>query len=171
MCYKFVYLIAALGLTVTAVDAVAAEEHAEPHTPLATEHEGAPHDHEVLSTTHLERNMKAMRDVMTRIAQAKDPAEKQRLLNIHMLAMLEQIRTIRALHAQAGHDHGAHEHGSKGSQREDSGTASATGTAMQGCRMLGLHQQTEERVSAVEQLLEQLLEHEAAREKEGSQSR
>jgi hypothetical protein len=70
------------------------------HHPQAAEGAGAKsHD----PAQHLSENMKTMQDVMARVRQATDPEEKKRLLRVHMLAMQEQIRTMRAAGA-GGHD-------------------------------------------------------------------
>ena len=38
-----------------------------------------------------------MRELMAKIQEATDPAEKKRLLGVHMLGMQEQIKAVRAI--------------------------------------------------------------------------
>jgi hypothetical protein len=120
---------------------------------------------------HLRANMKAMQDIMARIRDTADPAEKRRLLRVHMLAMQEQIRTMRSATPAA------HDHGGDGGAKE-SGAAGKGGDAMKDAGMMGgmmkggmmkMHKKVEGRLDALEGLLEQLIEHEAAEDALGSQ--
>jgi Ni/Co efflux regulator RcnB len=164
-------LLALLTVSVLAAPiARAAQEEADQaehsaHHPQAAEGTGAKsHD----PAQHLSENMKTMQDVMARLRQATDPEEKKRLLRVHMLAMQEQIRTMRA--AGAGeHDHSgggdAKEHKDGGAPEGKGGDAKKGGMmggGMMGGGMMKMHKKMEQRVEALEQLLEQLIEHEAA---------
>ena len=93
------HLLAA-GLALAGSSALSAED--------VDEHAGhqPPKEHEVTSQTHLQKNMQTMRELMAKIQEATDAAEKKRLLGVHMLAMQEQIKALRAMSATGGeHDH------------------------------------------------------------------
>ena len=119
---------------------------------------------------HLRANMKAMQDVMARVRDTTDAAEKRRLLRVHMLAMQEQIRTIRSA-GSAAHDHGNQgdakgSEGKGGDAKKDSGMM---GGGMMKGGMMKMHKKVEQRLDSLEGLLEQLIEHEAAEDALGSQ--
>jgi hypothetical protein len=143
-----------------------ATDHAA-HHPEAAEGAGAKrHD----PAQHLRENMKTMQDVMARVRQSGDPEEKKRLLRVHMLAMQEQIRTMRAAGA-GGHDHsggGGAKEGKAGEAPDGKGGDAKKdgmmGGGMMGGGMMKMHKKVEQRLEALEQLLEQLVEHEAAEE-------
>jgi hypothetical protein len=115
--------------------------------------------------------MKTMQDVMARIRDTADPAEKKRLLRVHMLAMQEQIRTMRSA-SPAAHDHGGAGAAKDGSG-EGEGSDSTKDEGMMGGMMKGgmmkMHKQVAGRLDAIEELLGQLIEHEAAEDALGSQ--
>jgi hypothetical protein len=140
-----------------------ADEHAGHHPPAAAAGEAAQpaKQHEVTSPSHLQKNMETMREVMGRIRETTDPAEKRRLLGVHMLAMQEQIKSIRAMSARGG----GHDHSAGGGDGKQSGKTGEGGTGMGGMMgkggMMKMHKQTEQRIDALEQLMEQVIEHEA----------
>jgi hypothetical protein len=118
---------------------------------------------------HLQMNMKTMQEVMTKIGETTDPAEKKRLLRVHMLAMQEHIKTMRSISAdqQPGSGSSAHDHGDQGTKGGDSKKGGVMGGGMMGGGMMGggmmkMHKKVEQRLDAIEQLLEQLIEHGAA---------
>ena len=123
----------------------------------------------------------AMQDLMAKIRETTDPAEKKRLLGVHMLAMKEQIKTIRSVYATTG----GHEHGDEG--KGDAGKADmgkgdggkGDGGKQGGMGMMGekgmmgggmmmkkMHKEMEQRMDALEQLLQQFIEHEAVEQGE-----
>jgi hypothetical protein len=134
-------------------------DHAAHHPEAAEGTAAKRHD----PAQHLRENMKTMQDVMARVRQSNDPEEKKRLLRVHMLAMQEQIRTMRAAGA-GGHDHseggGAKEGQAAEAPAGKGGDAKKGG--MMGGGMMKMHKKMEQRLEALEQLLEQLIEHEAA---------
>jgi Ni/Co efflux regulator RcnB len=137
-------------------DTPAEDEHAG-HHPAAAQASGQPsHD----PAEHLRANMKTMQDVMARIRDTADPAEKKRLLRVHMLAMQEQIRTMRAP-APDAHDHGGEAQGKGGEAKKDGGMGMMKGEMMGG-GMMKMHKKVDQRLDALEGLIEQLIEHEAA---------
>jgi hypothetical protein len=164
-------LLAALILAVPGAraeqDQQGKDEHAGHHPSDAQ----SPGTREHSPAEHLRANMKTMQDVMARIRDTADPAEKKRLLRVHMLAMQEQIRTMRSATPAA------HDHGGDGGAKE-SGAAGKGGDAMKDAGMMGgmmkggmmkMHKKVEGRLDALEGLLEQLIEHEAAEDALGSQ--
>lgn len=164
-------LLALLTVSVLGVQIARAEQEGadkvdhSAHHPQAAEGTGAKsHD----PAQHLGENLKTMQDVMARVRQSTDPEEKRRLLRVHMLAMQEQIRTMRASGA-GGHDHSggdeAKEHQEGGAPEGKGGDGKKGGMmggGMMGGGMMKMHKKMEQRVEALEQLLEQLIEHEAA---------
>jgi hypothetical protein len=155
-------------------------DHAAHHAPEAQTAGTKRHD----PAQHLRENMKTMKDVMARVRQSTDPEEKKRLLRVHMLAMQEQIRTMRA--TAGGHDHGAGGEGKEGKggetkkecmpgaaeDKEGKDGETKKGSMMGGGMMRGgmmkMHKKMEQRMEALEQLIEQLIEHEAAEDDLGS---
>jgi hypothetical protein len=160
-------LLATLLLAVPALAAEDADAHAGHHPPAATEDASGQPDHDVVSAAHLGQNMETMRDVMAKIRQTADPAERKRLLGVHMLAMEEQIKVIRAVYANAGgHEHGAAgESKERGAKDKDKGMMGKE-TMGAGMMMKKMHKQMEQRMDALEQLLQQFIEHEAVEEAE-----
>jgi hypothetical protein len=169
--------LTALLLSAPILAADDADEHAGHHPPAAAEDGSGQPDHKVGSATHLQKNMQTMQDLMAKIRETTDAAEKKRLLGVHMLAMQEQIKTIRSVYAKAG----GHEHGDEGKAdagKADAGKADAgkDGKGKQGgmmgeggmmgggMMMKKMHKQMEQRMDAVEQLLQQFIEHEAVEE-------
>ena len=153
-----------------------ADEHAGHHPPAAAEDSPGAGDHKAGSVTHLQQNMQTMQDLMAKIRETTDPAEKKRLLGVHMLAMQEQIKTIRAVYARAGGqergDGGKGEGGKdgqgKGGEGKQGGMMGEKGGMMGEKGMMGggmmmkkMHKQMEQRMDALEQLLQQFIEHEA----------
>ena len=162
--------LAALLLAAPVLAAEDADEHAGHHPPAAAEDGPGQSDHKTGSATHLQKNMQTMQDLMAKIRETTDPAEKKRLLGVHMLAMQEQIKTIRAVYAEAGgHEHGDGGKGEGGKDGEGKAGEGKQGGMMGEKGMMGggmmmkkMHKQMEQRMDALEQLTEQLIEHEAA---------
>jgi hypothetical protein len=165
-------LFALLSAALLAAPAARAAQANDDDSPAAHQHgtdEGSgqqAHD----PARHLQLNMKTMHDVMARIRDATDPEEKRRLLKVHMLAMQEQIRTIRTASA-GGHDHAGEAGEGKGGEGKggDAKDGGMKKGGMMGGGMMKMHKKMEQRTEALEQLLEQLIEHEAA--EDGLQSR
>jgi hypothetical protein len=169
-------LLAALVLTVPGAraeqDQPAKDEHAGHHPSEAQ----PPGTKEHSPAEHLQANMKAMHDVMARLRDTADPAEKKRLLRVHLLAMQEQVQTMRSASAPA-HDHsgastakdgGGESKGGDGTKDEGMMEGMMKGGMMKG-GMMKMHKQVEGRLDAIEGLLEQLIEHQAAQDALGSQ--
>lgn len=85
------------------------------------------------------------RELMARIQQSRDPAEKEKLMHEHMQAMREGMAMMREM--------------GSGMMM---GMPSAA--AMKDCGMMSGHAQMERRLDAMQQMMEQMLEHEAARD-------
>jgi hypothetical protein len=157
---KHIAFLLAAGLALAGSPALGAEdadEHAGHHPPAAAAGGDAqpPKQHEVTSQTHLQKNMQTMRELMAKIQEATDPAEKKRLLGVHMLAMQEQIKALRAMSAADDE----HEHSGGDSEGKQGGMMGKGGMIMK-----KMHEKTEQRIDALEQLMEQVIEHEAVQE-------
>ena len=135
----------------------------------------------------VDEGMKQLQDLMTQIEQSSDPAKRETLLHEHMLAMLEQIKLLRsqiegmnmAMMTMGGGQDGGGQMGMMGGDKKKSGTKPAkTGTGksggmmcsemmgdgMMGGGMMGMHKMMEQRLSMIEQLLGQSIEHAHMRE-------
>jgi len=159
---RFLCLFAAIVLTTAtahAAEADEADEHAGHHqaveAPEAPEMEQ--HDHDVLSATHLQENMKAMREMMAQIRATNDPAEKKRLLKAHMLAMREQIKVMLAMSSMRP-GAGGMQHGKGGDMMKGDMMDEGMGGMMMQKKQ---HKMMERRMNSMEQLMQQLIEHES----------
>jgi len=162
---RLLCMLAAIVLSTSAAlaaDDDEADEHAGHHPSAeAAEAVDAPgadeHEHAVMSATHLQQNMKMMQELMAKIRETTDPEEKKRLLKAHMLAMQEQIKVMRAMAAMhAGPHHRQH---GKGGDMMMKGSMMGEGM-MGGGMMMKQHRMMQRRMDAMEQLMEQLIEHE-----------
>lgn len=90
--------------------------------------------------------------LMERIRQSRDPAERRQLMHEHMQAMREGMAMMREMGPVAG---GGMMRGA--ARAGDAPAGSARG-------MAGGHEMMAKRMTAMQQLMEQLLEHEAARD-------
>jgi hypothetical protein len=169
-------LLAALIVAVSGARAQQDQPGEEKHPGHETSGAPSPGMKQHSPAEHLRANMKAMQDVMARLRDTVDPAERKRLLRVHMLAMQEQIHTMRPA-GSAAHDHGeagaAKDGGAEGKGGDSAKGEGVMGEMMKGGMMKGgmmkMHQKVEERFDALEGLLEQLIEHEAAEDALGSQ--
>ena len=103
-------LLTALLLAAPVLAADDADEHASHHPAPAADDGAGQRDNKAGPANRLQKNMQAMEDLMVKIRETADAAEKKRLLGLHMQAMQEQIRTIRTAYAKSG----GHEHGDAG---------------------------------------------------------
>ncbi|MCC7547986.1 MAG: hypothetical protein IT532_09485 [Burkholderiales bacterium] len=116
-----------------------------------------------------------MRSLIAQAQTAQDPAARQRLLGEHVQAMREQLRAMRAAaqppaqpsaqpSAQTEHDHAGAEatDAVPPADRKGRGMMKGKGDMMKGKgAMMGMHRRVEQRLDAIEQMLEQLVEREA----------
>jgi len=130
----------------------------------------------------LQQGMKRLQELMTQIEQSSDPAERERLLHEHMLAMLEEIKLLRSqsegmqmgMMMMGG---GSGQMGMMGSDQKQAATKSGKkdkgagtmgpgmmGGGMMGGAMMGMHTMMQQRLDVLEQLLEQEIRHTHARE-------
>jgi len=128
----------------------------------------------------VDQGMKHLQDLMTQIEQSSDPAQREMLLHEHMIAMLEQLKLLRsqtegmnmAMMMGDGGQMGMmggkkKKSGMKSSKKDKSGgmmCSEIMGDGMMGPGMMGMHKMMEKRLSMVEQLLEQSIEHAHMRE-------
>ncbi len=160
----------------------AQHQHAAPpaqDAPAASGEKSA-HAHGGTKLDAMQKNMKRLQAVMAQLRQATDPGVRKQLLEEHMRGMLQQIRLMRAAaaapnmammesgstaaeSAKAPGEAGQHQHAAEPSAPGDQGGAGKTGGGkMMGGGMMKMHEQVQQRLDMIEQLLEQMLEHGAA---------
>jgi hypothetical protein len=126
--------------------------------------------------------MKHLQDLMAKIQQTSDPAEREALLHEHMIAMLEQIKLLRSqtegmqmamMMMGGGKDSGGGQMGMMGgdkkggmkSGKKDKNKSGGMmcsemmGDGVMGSGMMGMQQMIQKRLGMVEQLLEQSIKH------------
>ncbi len=97
--------------------------------------------------------------LMQRIEQTRDPAERQRLMQEHLQAMREGMGMMRGMGVMgAGMMMGQ---GPAGSGKGMSGDKAG---GMMGCDMMAGHAMMEKRIDMMQQMMEQMLRRDAARE-------
>ena len=165
---------AAFGFMAGAWAQPADEDHSAHHAAPPSGSAAAPAA--VASDGGIRNDMKHVQDLMARVRQTVDPERRRALLAEHLNALREQVRAMRAASArppmammsqdgpreersQASGDtiHAAHEH----NVAEGTGDTPKRGM-MGGGMMMKMHRRVEQRLDAIEQLLEQLVEREIA---------
>lgn len=114
----------------------------------------------------LAKGFERMRSLIAQAQAEQDPAARRRLLGEHAQAMRDQVRAMRAATRpgeRAVHDHAAAEARSPDSatERKRRGPMGDGGMMRGKGGMMGMHQRVEQRLDAIEQMLEQLVEREA----------
>lgn len=154
-----------LGLALPALAQDQTDEHAGHHPAPA----GQADTPEIPARDGFER----MRSLIAQAQAAQDPAVRSQLLTEHLQLMREQVRAMRVppgTAADAGHDHGAAAAaqtaesdgaGKKGGMMEKCGMMDKGGMMKKKGGMMGMHKRVEQRLDAIEQMLEQLVEREA----------
>jgi hypothetical protein len=94
--------------------------------------------------------------LMQQIQQADDPAQRRELLSLHLQALREEMRLIRA--SRAGMKMSMQEDGKK-----DAGSMMKEGGMMGGGMMM--HKEVEQRLDMLERLMQQMIEREAAEQR------
>ena len=157
-----------LSLTAPAVLAEHdADEHAghHPQEQAAAPAPQAEHDHSQ-GGGKLQQNMKKMQDLMAQILKTEDPKMRSELLQQHLQAMREQIMMMRRMAAMKmemmGGDGKGDATGGDGKAEKKEGMMDGKKGGMMGGGMMMMHKKMEQRVDMLEQLLEQMVEHEAA---------
>lgn len=130
-----------------------------------------PETHTQAPAHPLSAGFERMRSLIAQAQTAQDPAARQRLLGEHVQAMREQLRAMRAAaqppaqpSAQTEHDHAGAEatDAVPPADRKGRGMMKGKGDMMKGKgAMMGMHRRVEQRLDAIEQMLEQLVEREA----------
>ena len=144
------YALAALlacTLAVPLSHAAEEEDHAghHPGTDAADEASAVP------KKDKMHAKMKKMQEQMEKIHESKDPEERQKLMQEHMESMREGMKAMRGMGKRP-----------KGECPEEEGDG---GTAEKGGMMGGMmkkHKLVEDRLDAMQKMIEQMLEHEAA---------
>jgi len=143
------YALAALlacTLAVPLSHAAEEEDHAghHPGTDAADEASAAP------KKDKMHAKMKKMQEQMERIRASKDPEERQKLMQEHMESMREGMKAMRGMGRKP-----------KGEcPDEGDGEAAEKGGMMGG--MMKKHKLVEDRLDAMQKMMEQMLENEAA---------
>jgi hypothetical protein len=116
--------------------------------------------------------MKTMQDQMAKIHSTTDPKEREKLLKEHMQSMREGMKMMGAMMDKGGmgmmggKKKSAQADAAKDAQGADAATGSAAaggqgGEMMMGGMMMKKHKKMQERMDAMQQMLEQLIEREA----------
>ena len=149
-----------------------ADEHAahHPQEQTAAPASATEHDHSQESSK-LQENMKKMQDLMAQILKTEDPKLRGELLQQHLQAMREQIKMMRKMAGMkmdmmgggmmGGDGKGAATDGDRKADKKDSMMEGKKG-GMMGGGMMMMHKKMQQRLDMVEQMLEQMVEHEAA---------
>jgi hypothetical protein len=154
-----------LGLALPALAQEEADEHAA-HHPAPTGQVDTP-------VNSAGDGFERMRSLIAQAQAAQDPAVRSELLTEHLQLMREQVRAMRVPPKPAGdsgHDHSA----AAAAKTAESAGAGKKGGMMDKCSMMdkggmmkkkggmmGMHKRVEQRLDAIEQMLEQLVEREA----------
>jgi len=160
-----------LGLALPALAQEEEDEHAGHHPPPASQ--------ENALASPAENGFERMRSLIAQAQAAQDPAVRSQLLAEHLQLMREQVRAMRVPPTPAGdggHDHSAaaavtqtaasEGAGKKGGMMDkcgmmDKGGMMGKGEMKKKGGMMGMHKRVEQRLDAIEQMLEQLVEREA----------
>lgn len=158
------------GLTVAVISAALlalgtpalAQTDEDPHAG----HHPAPEARAEAPAQPLAKGFERMRSLIAQAQAEQDPAARRRLLDEHAQAMREQLRAMRAATRpgeRATSDRAAAEASGAGSaaERKRRGPMDDGGMMKGKGRMMGMHQRVEQRLDAIEQMLEQLVEREA----------
>jgi Mg2+ and Co2+ transporter CorA len=112
--------------------------------------------------------MKKMQELMSKIHSTDDPKERARLLNEHMQAMRESMKTMNAMMNKGDVMGGKKKKESVSGEKDDhqheddarTAKPSEGGEMMMG-GMMKMHKDMEQRMERLEKMLEQVIEHEA----------
>ncbi len=96
----------------------------------------------------MQGQMKKMQDIMARMQQTTDPADRQKLMTEHMQAMEEGMKTMR---------------GMSGTMRGMMGRKEGAGTGMGGAGPMS-PEMMERRVNMMQMMMEQMMQHQNASE-------
>ena len=150
-------LIAAglLGIGASAL----AQEDDDPHAghlPVADAQSEAP-------ATPLAAGFERMRALIAQAQAEQDPVARRQLLDQHVQAMREQVQTMRARATPPAHDHASGDaQGTAAAGEKKRGGMMGMGGMMKGMGGIkSMHERVEQRLDAIEQMLEQLVEREA----------
>jgi hypothetical protein len=106
--------------------------------------------------------------LMQRIEQTRDPAERQRLMQEHLQAMREGMGMMRGMGAMGGMGGmggmGAGMMMGQGPAGSGKGMSGDKAGGMMGCDMMAGHAMMEKRIDMMQQMMEQMLRRDAARE-------
>jgi periplasmic protein CpxP/Spy len=163
-------------LAVPVAQAADDEDHAA-HHPGADQSQAAPAQDDKavgMKMEEMQDRLKKMQDLMSKIHSTSDPQERAKLMKEHMAAMLEAMRSMHAMMGKggmmakkkgrddAGAEKDSHQHGdgaASGSPSSDQG-----GEMMMGGMMMKMHKKMQERMDAMQKMMEQIVEHEAVEE-------
>jgi len=107
----------------------------------------------------MQERMKKMREQMEKIRSTSDPEERKKLMQDHMQSMMENMRHMDAPGADGGK---AREHKAMGDCKEGAeGAKQKEGMMKKGGMMMKQHK-VQARLDMLQQMMEQMLEHERA---------
>ena len=167
-----VFLISLLA--VPAAQAADEDDHAA-HHPSADQSQVAPAPDEKAAGMKMEKmqdKMKKMQDLMSKIHSTSDPKEREKLMKEHMESMREGMKTMSGMmdkggmmgkkkrgdDAVAGKE--SPQHGDDASSGNPSG-GDQGGEMMMGGMMMKMHKKMQERMDAMQKMMDQIIEHEA----------
>ena len=152
-----IFLVSVLAIPV--VHAADEEDHAA-HHPDADQSQAAPVQGDKAAGMKMEKmqeKMKKMQEQMKKIHSAKDPAERQKLMKEHMQSMQEGMKMMgRKGAAMKGGDMMVK------AKKDQAESMTDAGDGMEMCMMMKKHKSVESRMDMMQQMLEQLIEHETA---------
>ena len=113
----------------------------------------------------MEGRMQKMQDIMQRMRSATDAKERQRLMKEHMQAMREGMQAMRGMGSMMGSMRGGEAgHGSDATDQDMAGSSGADAMCegMMRDGMMKMHKMMMKRMSMMTEMMEQMMEHEAA---------
>ena len=149
------------------------EDHAAHHPPEGQAQTGPANDAANAGPLQgdMQEGMKNMREQMKKIRATSDPAERKKLMRDHMQSMMENMRHMKAESGKSRDAGGGKtktmddgEEGADGAKKKD-------GMMKEGMMKEGMmmkHKKVEARLDMLQQMMEQMLEHEHVEQEMGS---
>jgi hypothetical protein len=144
-----------------------AAHHADAQPPVA-----APSAPDAPPPGSMQAGMKRIQDLMSQIQQTADSVQRRELMSRHLTALRDQIRAMRAAASRkmammredkVPADRAREEDDPHAGHRQDEAPGKAEGQKkpmMMGGGMMKMHKRVEQRLDAIEQILEQMIERE-----------
>lgn len=181
---RFTLSIFLVSLLAAPVAQAADEEDHAAHHPDADQSQAGPAQDDKAAGMKMEKmheKMKKMQDLMSKIHSTSDPKEREKLMKEHMESMREGMRMMagkmdkcemkgcemmgkKKQRDDAGAEKDAHQHGDDASP-ESPADGDNGGGMMKGGMMMKMHKKMQERMDAMQKMMEQIIEHEAMEQK------